>query len=351
MLQNAQQEDKKPPNSRTSWTAERPPRVSTVGKTLAKEILPTAAPLVSTLRQFIIGKIERLCRHIVPVRLYRLLRILVMTRIPVAKISNIGTSLTDSPSTAAEIVKLEPSSLDDSTSKVRTFFLVDFENMGLEALSEIEKLDSDSVRICLFSTLNAPKIPMATLTKIFEFQRRNVDAFTIHIVPMKKQSVDMHLVSYLGYLIGVYGTSCDYVIRSSDRDYDNVVQYWKALEGVDVKRVGKLAVDQPTSSNQTTPTLVTSKSTPQSSAVKPQNVSKQTFSAPRTAAKTKSLKKVITELLTKAKVAQETIAEIVNIAAGKYDQTDVKQVLYNALTQKYGKQNGLRFYRLVKDVF
>ena len=26
-----------------------------------------------------------------------------------------------------------------------------------------------------------------------------------HLVPVRKQSLDMHLVSYLGYLLGVYG--------------------------------------------------------------------------------------------------------------------------------------------------
>ena len=29
---------------------------------------------------------------------------------------------------------------------------------------------------------------------------------------MRKQSLDMHLVSYLGYLLGVYGKECSYVI-------------------------------------------------------------------------------------------------------------------------------------------
>ena len=37
----------------------------------------------------------------------------------------------------------------------------------------------------------------------------------------------MHLVSYLGYLLGVYGKECSYVIISKDKDYDNIVKFWK----------------------------------------------------------------------------------------------------------------------------
>ena len=47
-------------------------------------------------------------------------------------------------------------------------------------------------------------------------------------VPVRKQSVDMHLVSYLGYLIGKNkNKECRYVIISRDNDYDNVIKFWK----------------------------------------------------------------------------------------------------------------------------
>ena len=47
-------------------------------------------------------------------------------------------------------------------------------------------------------------------------------------IPVRKQSVDMHLVSYLGYLIGKNkGKDCRYIIISRDNDYDNIIQFWK----------------------------------------------------------------------------------------------------------------------------
>ena len=37
----------------------------------------------------------------------------------------------------------------------------------------------------------------------------------------------MHLVSYLGYLLGIHGKKCTYVIVSNDTDYDNIIKFWK----------------------------------------------------------------------------------------------------------------------------
>ena len=124
-------------------------------------------------------------------------------------------------------------------SKAKTFYLVDFENTGLQILDGVEKIDPQTECVCLFSTKNAPNIPTAVYAKIIEIQKCNIDAFAIHEVPAKSQSVDMHLVSYLGYLIGIHGTTCKYVILSNDTDYDNIVKYWKECEKVDVKRQGK----------------------------------------------------------------------------------------------------------------
>jgi len=73
----------------------------------------------------------------------------------------------------------------------------------------------------MFSTKNAPKITTATLATF------NSTNFKVHEVPVKKQSVDMHLVTFLGYLIGKEGDSSNYVIISKDNDYQNIVKYWK----------------------------------------------------------------------------------------------------------------------------
>lgn len=50
----------------------------------------------------------------------------------------------------------------------------------------------------------------------------------------------MHLVSYLGNLLGVYGKECSYVIISKDKDYDNIVKFWKEEGYPNISRKEKL---------------------------------------------------------------------------------------------------------------
>ena len=78
---------------------------------------------------------------------------------------------------------------------IETYYLIDFENVKEDNLLGGEKLGAcDQVHI--FSTENVPKISIRLLsvfnsTKVFS-----------HVVAVGKQSLDMHLVSYLGFLLG-----------------------------------------------------------------------------------------------------------------------------------------------------
>ena len=102
---------------------------------------------------------------------------------------------------------------------METFYLIDFENVHNEGLENIDSLPKDD-HVHIFSTENALNIRMdLVLSKEIDIQG--------HIVPVRKQSLDMHLVSYLGYLLGVNGKQCAYVIVSKDTDYDNIIRFWK----------------------------------------------------------------------------------------------------------------------------
>ena len=101
---------------------------------------------------------------------------------------------------------------------METFYLIDFENVHNEGIENLENITKND-HVHIFSTQNALNI-------------RN-DIFWMngdikpHLVPIRKQSLDMHLVSYLGYLLGVHGKNCTYVIVSKDKDYDNIIKFWK----------------------------------------------------------------------------------------------------------------------------
>ena len=118
-----------------------------------------------------------------------------------------------------------------------TYFLIDFENVGLKGLEGAQNL-TKSDWVHLFSTRNAPKINTATLANF------NATNLLVHEVPAKSQSVDMHLVSYLGYLLGSHETAPQIVILSNDTDYDDIVSFWKIEKGVIIRRRDKFQPEE-----------------------------------------------------------------------------------------------------------
>lgn len=103
---------------------------------------------------------------------------------------------------------------------METFYLIDFENVHNDGIANIESMTKEE-HVHIFSTQNATNIRQ----DIFWLKEdRDIKP---HLVPVRKQSLDMHLVSYLGYLLGVYGKECSYVIISKDKDYDNIVKSQK----------------------------------------------------------------------------------------------------------------------------
>lgn len=101
---------------------------------------------------------------------------------------------------------------------METYYLIDFENVHNDGIANIENMTKEDY-VHIFSTQNATNIRQ----DIFWL---NGDIKS-HLVPIRKQSLDMHLVSYLGYLLGIHGKDCNYVIISKDTDYDNIVKFWR----------------------------------------------------------------------------------------------------------------------------
>lgn len=106
-------------------------------------------------------------------------------------------------------------------------YLVDFENVHNKGLENIDTLnETDHVHI--FYTENATNISLDILLA----KGKGTDIVG-HKVPARKQSLDMHLVSYLGYLLGINkNKTCSYVIVSNDKDYDNIIAFWNEQHGI-----------------------------------------------------------------------------------------------------------------------
>lgn len=125
----------------------------------------------------------------------------------------------------------------------QTYYLVDYENTNESGLSGSEGLDKDD-HIVLFYTENAPKISLEKLPN------GNSTDFQPIKIPRGKQSLDMHLISYLGYLIGKNeGNCCKYLIISKDKDYDDIISSWmkyfkKNQSNSSIKRQEQIAITQ-----------------------------------------------------------------------------------------------------------
>ena len=282
-----------------------------------------------------------------------------------------------------------------------TYYLIDFENVGLKGLEGAEKLGAQD-HVHLFSTRNAPKINTATLA---HFNGTNL---LVHEVPAKSQSVDMHLVSYLGYLLGKCKPVPRIVILSNDTDYDDIVQFWKNELNVIIKRrdrfeeqkptaakapaksVKKAAVKEKTVVNKAgaekEASVVKEKAAPKdkSPAVKEKIPTKEKTPAAKAKAAAKEAasakesapvspeKPPAKEKSTAAKTVEPKDKTAVNnavlktLSAAKYDNEIVsyaasqvtklftekngKQLIYRSIISKYGQEKGLDIYRHIKKL-
>lgn len=110
---------------------------------------------------------------------------------------------------------------------IDTYYLVDYENVGSNGLSGCKNRTA-SDHILIFFTPNARKIDMAIIANHGTAELKMME------IPAGKQSADMHIVSYLGYLAGT--SNCNIIIVSKDTDFDPVIQFWKKEFGIFVSR-------------------------------------------------------------------------------------------------------------------
>ena len=124
---------------------------------------------------------------------------------------------------------------------IKTYYLIDYENVGSEGFKGCEKLRETDI-IHLFYTDNSRKIDLDIINDHGEAK------LVTHKVPTGNQSADMHLGSYLGYLIGKECTGqdeeCKIVVISKDTGFDHIIEFWKAEENVKISRNEKISGKQ-----------------------------------------------------------------------------------------------------------
>lgn len=115
---------------------------------------------------------------------------------------------------------------------IKTYYLIDYENVHGDGLAGCEDLGKTD-RNVIFFTKNAKSIDMSEIADHGDAKLKMIE------VSAGKQSADMHIGSYVGYLAGKKGKNCNVVIVSKDTDYDNVIKFWKKKTGIIASRASR----------------------------------------------------------------------------------------------------------------
>ena len=103
-------------------------------------------------------------------------------------------------------------------------YLIDFENVHEEGFSALGRLGDKDAVYCFF-TRNVAKISMSALAGMRSGQLHFIEAES------GKQSLDLALVSFLGYLIGTRPQELYYDIVSNDNGFAKVAEFWNKRGG------------------------------------------------------------------------------------------------------------------------
>ncbi|OUM67846.1 hypothetical protein PIROE2DRAFT_4658, partial [Piromyces sp. E2] len=206
-------------------------------------------------------------------------------------------------------------------------------NVGVKGLEGVENLNSEDY-VHLFSTRNAPKITTAILAKF------NSINFKVHEVPVKNQSVDMHLVTYLGYLIGIDGPSSNYIIVSKDNDYQNIGKYWKNENNITVTIQDNFIMNHP-NSNSGKPIIKNTKSSDaRSNSNSPSNSKNKELN---------NFKSVLKSALKKYGYSYNNTNKIIKIVSSHYGNEKFLMLVHNELQKTFEEHSEI--YDVIKTVY
>ena len=265
-----------------------------------------------------------------------------------------------------------------------TYYLIDFENVASKGLEGADKL-TKSDWVHLFSTSQAQKISTATLANF------NATNLLVHEVPAGSQSVDKHLLSFLGYLLGSCTGTPQIVIISNDTGYDDIVRFWKAEKGVVILRRDKLLADEAkpapvkkagagksvsvkraaaTAKPQAEPKLDATekpagkaKKTAKAKSAEPKaepkpDAPEKPAGKTKKAAKAKSvepqdktaLNNAVLKTLSNAKYDNETVSFAASLVTKNFTEKGGKQTIYRNIISRFGQERGLAIYRHIQTL-
>lgn len=208
-------------------------------------------------------------------------------------------------------------------------YLIDFENVHEYGLKNI-RFGRDDM-IYLFYTAHAAKIELDALSEIKA-------AVKFIKVNAGKQSLDMHLVSYLGHILR--DDSKEYIIVSNDTDFDGVLQFWQnrgysvTRQDIDLGNKAPLALpvkDQPFKNQQ-------QKELP----------TKDLQQKDQTIPESTQINNKIMSIYSKANVDHKIAGAIASLVVKNLGDPNRKSVIYRNIVKQYGQKKGLEYYTYIK---
>lgn len=122
-----------------------------------------------------------------------------------------------------------------------TYYLVDYESVNNSGIKNITTLTTNE-HIHIFYSDDAKNSNF----DIMFAKNTDIEAHKVKKTKKGDQSLDKHLVSYLGYLLGMKGNTYVYYIVSKDKGYDEIIKFWKNEGFENISRIEKIPASKKT---------------------------------------------------------------------------------------------------------
>lgn len=213
---------------------------------------------------------------------------------------------------------------------MKTHYFIDYENGGKNGLKGCEKLTSSDF-IHLFYTDNSKN------TTFDIFTSHGKAELDIKKVPPGNQSLDKHLIAYLGYLVGKNANSqTKYVIISSDKGYDKICEFLRAECGdnISISRRSMIAGKQVIQKENES-----------------QNTEKKTSVSKIDLSKKAKLNNQIQQVLSSSKAQYRSVVvnEVTKIVTSLYGNEKFMNDVHNVLRSRYPEYY-IDVYRNIKPI-
>ena len=215
-----------------------------------------------------------------------------------------------------------------SENKIGRIYLIDFENVHEQGLIGIAKLPPEDT-VHLFYTKNAAKISLDILSEVKA-------KLCFHKVNVGKQSLDMQLVSYLGFLLGTVGHEPEYIIVSNDLGFTNTLAFW-GEKNTRLSQMPSIVFEEAVAATEEKETV-----SPAEGLTRP--------ATSRGATGKTQMNNRITVALRDKKVEGEKIGKVTATVMKLYGYRNFRQAAYRDIIKNFGQKEGLELYNIIKPV-